>query len=246
MCSHLPAPSRWALPCSPARAIVIGEVALSLVLVSGAHPLLRSLLKLQGLDTGVRMENVITMSVDLPEGAYRIPQQTVPFYQAAAERLQAALGVAQAGISTALPLQWIGNGEAMKVAGLEKLVRVRFKRVVSRKLHRANRVQARSFATAAKFEPVPALQPVPIPDDICDALQCLAAAAGAAAVAALVAASVARHDGAALGTERGVGRDGRKRQLLLRVGLGGAKIAGGAAGHGVVRLLLRYEHPCTL
>ena len=111
------------------RAIVIGEVALSLVLVSGALLLLRSLLKLQGLDTGVRIENVITMSVDLPIGAYRTPQQAALFYQAAAERLQAAPGVAQVGISTALPLQWIGNGEAMKVAGLEKLVRVRFKRV---------------------------------------------------------------------------------------------------------------------
>jgi putative ABC transport system permease protein len=55
------------------RAIVIGEVALSLILVSGALLLLRSLAKLQGLDTGVRIENVITMSVDLPAGAYRTP-----------------------------------------------------------------------------------------------------------------------------------------------------------------------------
>ena len=111
------------------RAIVIGEVALSLVLVSGALLLLRSLAKLQGLDTGVRIENVITMSVDLPVGAYRTPQQAALFYQAAAERLQAAPGVERVGVATALPLQWIGNGEAMKVPGVEKLVRVRFKRV---------------------------------------------------------------------------------------------------------------------
>jgi predicted permease len=111
------------------RAIVAGEVALSLVLVSGALLLLRSLAKLQGLDTGVRIENVITMSVGLPVGAYRTPQQAVLFYQAVAGRIQAAPGVAQVGIATALPLQWIDNGEAMKVAGVEKLVRVRFKRV---------------------------------------------------------------------------------------------------------------------
>ena len=111
------------------RVIVIGEVALSLVLVSGALLLFRSLLKLQALDTGVRMENTMTMSVDLPLGAYRTPQQAALFYQAAAERLQAAPGVAQAGISTVLPLQWISNGEIMMVAGLEKPVRVRFKRV---------------------------------------------------------------------------------------------------------------------
>ncbi len=111
------------------RAIVIGEVALSLVLVSGALLLLRSLLKLQALDTGIRIDHVITMSVDLPAGAYRTPQRAALFYQAAAQRLQATPGVTQAGISTVLPLEWISNGEAMKLPGLEQLVRVRFKRV---------------------------------------------------------------------------------------------------------------------
>lgn len=111
------------------RAIVVGEVALSLVLVSGALLLLRSLLKLQGLDTGIRIENVMTMSVDLPEGAYRTPQRAALFYRAVAERLQSAPGISQVGMATVLPLQWISNGEAMKVAGLEQLVRVRLKRV---------------------------------------------------------------------------------------------------------------------
>ena len=64
------------------RAIVIGEVALSLVLVCGALLLARSLLKLQQLDTGVRIENVITMSADLPIGAYATPQKAALFYEA--------------------------------------------------------------------------------------------------------------------------------------------------------------------
>jgi putative ABC transport system permease protein len=72
---------------------------------------------------------VITMSTDLPVGAYRTAQQAALFYQAIAQRLQAAPGVAQAGIATQLPLQWIENGEAMQIAGIDKLVRVRFKRV---------------------------------------------------------------------------------------------------------------------
>jgi putative ABC transport system permease protein len=111
------------------RAVVIGEVALSLVLVSGAVLLFRSLLKLQQLDTGVRIEDVITMSVDLPAGAYPTPEKAALFYQAVAERLQAAPGVAQVGLATHLPLEWIGNGEAVQVAGQKELVRVRFKRV---------------------------------------------------------------------------------------------------------------------
>jgi len=111
------------------RAIVIGEVALSLVLVSGAGLLFRSLLKLQQLDTGVRIEDVITMSVDLPARAYPTPEKAALFYQAVAERTQAAPGVAQVGLATHLPLQWIGNGEAVQVPGQKELVRVRFKRV---------------------------------------------------------------------------------------------------------------------
>ena len=47
------------------RSIVIGEVALSLVLVCGALLLSRSLLNLQRVDAGVRIENVVTTSVDL-------------------------------------------------------------------------------------------------------------------------------------------------------------------------------------
>ncbi|MEX2264825.1 MAG: ABC transporter permease [Bryobacteraceae bacterium] len=111
------------------RAIVIGEVSLSLVLVCGAGLLFRSLLNLQQLETGVRIENVITMSVDLPLHTYRAPERAVHFYESVAERLQAAPGVAQAGFSTHLPLRWIGNGEGLQVVGVKEMVNVRFKRV---------------------------------------------------------------------------------------------------------------------
>jgi predicted permease len=111
------------------RAIVIGEVALSVVLVSGALLLFRSLLKLQALDTGVRLENVITMSVDLPESAYPTPDRAALFYEAVAARLSAVPGISQAALSTHLPLQWIGNGEGVKPPGADTFTFVRFKRV---------------------------------------------------------------------------------------------------------------------
>lgn len=111
------------------RAIVVGEVAISMVLMSGALLLFRSLLKLQEVDTGVRMENVITMSTDLPETAYPTPEKAAAFYQALAGRLQAAPGVSQAGLATQLPLEWITNGEGLLLPGVESQVRVRFKRV---------------------------------------------------------------------------------------------------------------------
>ncbi|MGO8736606.1 MAG: ADOP family duplicated permease [Terriglobia bacterium] len=111
------------------RAIVIGEVALSLVLVCGALLLFRSLLKLQQLDTGVSIEKVITMSVNLPAGAYPTPQKAALFYRSVAQRLEAAPGVSQVGLATVLPLQWISNGEGIFVPGIPEQVHVRFKRV---------------------------------------------------------------------------------------------------------------------
>jgi predicted permease len=111
------------------RSIVVGEVALSLVLVCGAVLLFRSLLNLQELDTGARVENIITMSADLPARGYPTPQSAALFYEAAARRLEAAPGIEQAALSSHLPLLWISNGEGVQVAGIEQQVNVRLKRV---------------------------------------------------------------------------------------------------------------------
>ena len=74
------------------RAIVVGEVALSLVLACGALLLFRSLLKLQDVDTGVRIDHIITISADLPLGAYPTPERAALFYGALAEKLAATPG----------------------------------------------------------------------------------------------------------------------------------------------------------
>ena len=61
------------------KSIVMGEVALSLVLVCGALLLLRSLLNLQKVDAGVRIENVVTTSVDLSADAYGTAEKALSF-----------------------------------------------------------------------------------------------------------------------------------------------------------------------
>jgi putative ABC transport system permease protein len=111
------------------RAIVIGEVALSLVLVCGAVLLFRSLLNLQQLETGVRIENIITFSTDLPLQSYPTPESAARFYEAVARRLEAAPGAEGAGLASHLPLRWIGAGEGLRVAGVDEPVNVRLKRV---------------------------------------------------------------------------------------------------------------------
>jgi predicted permease len=111
------------------RTLVIGELALSLILVSGALLLIKSLVKLQQLDTGVRIENVVTASIDLPTQAYRTPQKAALFYDALTERLRSGTPVEKVGLSTYLPLQWVSNGESIQIPGAQRLLHVRLKRV---------------------------------------------------------------------------------------------------------------------
>ena len=113
------------------RMIVTGELAVSLVLVCGALLFIRSLVKLQHVETGVRVENVMTTSIDLPLNGYPTPERAALFYRALTERLPAIPGIENVGMTTTLPLQWISNGEAVQTAGSEQPVHVRLKRVDS-------------------------------------------------------------------------------------------------------------------
>jgi predicted permease len=111
------------------RTIVVAEVALSLVLVAGALLLGRSLRKLEQVDTRVRIENVITASIFLTEQGYPTAEKAALFYRTLSDRLHATRGLAQFGMSTFLPLQWISNGEGLFIPEVEKPVLVRCKRV---------------------------------------------------------------------------------------------------------------------
>jgi putative ABC transport system permease protein len=99
------------------RTIVIAEVAASFVLICGAGLLLKSLVKLQRVDTGVRIDHVITMSVDLPSAAYPRPESATRFYEEVVERLRAVPGVEQASVAQDVPLQGVHWGEGMGLPG---------------------------------------------------------------------------------------------------------------------------------
>jgi predicted permease len=111
------------------RAIVIGEVAASVVLICGAALLLRSLAKLQEVDAGVRIDHVITMSMDLPSAAYPSPESATRFYEAAVERLRRVPEVEQASLSQGLPLEGVQWGEYLRVPGVPEPLLVRVKLV---------------------------------------------------------------------------------------------------------------------
>ena len=111
------------------RTIVIGEVAASVVLICGAVLLFKSLAKLQEVDTGVRIDHVITMSADLPSAEYTSPDSAARFYEAVVQRLEAVPGVEQASVSQGLPLQGVQWGEYMTLPGVKEFLLVRLKLV---------------------------------------------------------------------------------------------------------------------
>jgi putative ABC transport system permease protein len=114
------------------RAIVVAEVAISLVLVCGALLLFKSLARLQQVDIGVRVDHVVAMSADLPANAYSSAAQVTTFYDAVVERLVAIPGVEQAAVSQDVPLEEVRGGEGLRLPGGEDRINVRFKRVDAR------------------------------------------------------------------------------------------------------------------
>ncbi len=111
------------------RTIVIGEVAASVVLICGAALLFKSLAKLQQVNTGVRIDHVVTMSADLSSAAYPTPERAASFYEAVIQRLRAMPGVEQASVSQGLPLQGVQWGEYLSLPGMKQLLLVRVKMV---------------------------------------------------------------------------------------------------------------------
>jgi putative ABC transport system permease protein len=90
-------------------ALVIVEIALSLVLLAGAGLMLRSLASIMSLDLGFRPDHLLTMSISLPDSRYKNPRQIESFNARLLERVQSLPGVLSASLSTALPMRSISE-----------------------------------------------------------------------------------------------------------------------------------------
>ena len=85
-------------------ALVVSEVALSLILLVGAGLLIRSFVLLMSEDIGFNPSHVLTMMLWLPETRYTSSQPIVNFYEQAIDRVQALPGVKFASAANFLPL----------------------------------------------------------------------------------------------------------------------------------------------
>jgi predicted permease len=110
------------------RRIIVGaEVAVALVLICGSVLLVKSLLRMQTVDIGARIDNVLTMTIDLPWSRYPDGHHWAAFYPTLMERVRAIPGVESAAISGDVPLEGTG-GENLRMPGRDERLLVRFKR----------------------------------------------------------------------------------------------------------------------
>ena len=82
-----------------ANALIVSQVALSLMLLIGAGLFLRSLVNLENVPTGFNKENVLLFRIDPNAAGYKEDARLVNLYQALEQRIGAEPGVRSASVS---------------------------------------------------------------------------------------------------------------------------------------------------
>ncbi len=98
-------------------ALVVAEVALSLMLLVGAGLLIRSLWMLRSVYPGFDANHVITMDLSVSSKKFSSPQPMVSFFQGVLDRVKALPGVQSAGFVDALPLSGGGSHQPVQIEG---------------------------------------------------------------------------------------------------------------------------------
>src|SRR5690348_570480 len=91
--------------------LVVAEVALALMLFSGATLMLRSFINVRDLDPGFRPDHVLALETELPSPKYKDVPRRNEFFEQVLDRVTHLPGVVAAGCTTWLPLtNWGGAG----------------------------------------------------------------------------------------------------------------------------------------
>lgn len=96
-------------------ALVVSEIALTLVLLVCAGLLIRSVMRLKNVDTGFNPKNILAMNIGLPGAKYPKPENQIAFYKQVTERIAALPGVKAAGTTSVLPLSDNFDGRGLIV-----------------------------------------------------------------------------------------------------------------------------------
>jgi putative ABC transport system permease protein len=99
------------------NALVVAEVAFSIVLLTGAGLLAKSFVRLAHVNPGFQPERVLAAGLTLPNTAYRTTPQAAQFYDALIERVRVLPGVRSAAVTDTLPLTGDDNRTSIKIPG---------------------------------------------------------------------------------------------------------------------------------
>lgn len=97
--------------------LLIGEVALSLMLLIGAGLMIKSFLRLQAVELGFTPERLVMMNLQLPRAMWRDPVQSELFFKQLIERIEALPDVEAAGAISALFINGQAGGSKFIVEG---------------------------------------------------------------------------------------------------------------------------------
>jgi predicted permease len=99
-----------------ASALVVSQVALSMVLLAGAGLFARSLMKLQEENVGFNRDNVLVVSLDPRLGGYK-PAELTPLYRQLLDRVNTLPGVKSATLATYAPMSGTGRNSTITLPG---------------------------------------------------------------------------------------------------------------------------------
>jgi putative ABC transport system permease protein len=99
------------------NALVVAQIAVAIVLLTGAGLMTKSLWALMQVEPGFRSEGILTARLLLPPGRYADNRRIAMFEEELGNRLRGRPGVESAGFATYLPLSGRDNGWSFTIDG---------------------------------------------------------------------------------------------------------------------------------
>ena len=106
------------------KALIVGEIALSVVLLTGAGLVIRSFVALLDVDAGFKADGVLTFSVAPPAKTYADSVVYSQFFEPILQRVRAIPGVRAAGVTNVLPVAGGTTDRFFQITGQAKVTEI--------------------------------------------------------------------------------------------------------------------------
>ena len=100
-------------------ALIVGELALAVILLTGAGLLINSFIRLNRVELGFQPENVLAAGLNLSPNKYPKGENRVAFLQLLQEQVKSLPGVRSVSFTSTLPFSGGGVGSSFKIKGRE-------------------------------------------------------------------------------------------------------------------------------